>query len=133
MPSCKRKLKALALVASLKHKPDISNTQELTELVAKHLKKYDIETEIVRLVDYNIPASLKYSEGKGDDWPKIAEKVKKADIILFGTPIWWGGHSSVKLLPVSALFAAWHLMGGDFAQAIDVSDLASGVGLFPHR
>ena len=95
MPECKKKLKAVALVASLKHKPDLSNTTELAQLVAKNLKEYKVETEIVRLVDYNILAGLKHREGKNDDWPKIAEKIRGADILLFCTPIWWGGLSSV--------------------------------------
>lgn len=31
----------------------------------------------------------------GDEWPKILEKLIQSDIIIFATPIWWGGHSSL--------------------------------------
>ncbi|MBS3145360.1 NAD(P)H-dependent oxidoreductase [Candidatus Woesearchaeota archaeon] len=89
------KLKALALVASLKHKPEISNTQELTELVAKNLKKYKIKTEIIRLADEEIPHGLSARESKDDDWPKIAKKMIESDIIIFSTPIWWGNISNL--------------------------------------
>lgn len=33
--------------------------------------------------------------GKGDEWPNILEKLIQSDIIIFATPIWWGGHSSL--------------------------------------
>src|SRR5689334_15036024 len=33
--------------------------------------------------------------GRGDDWPRILEKILAADIIVFATPIWWGNHSSL--------------------------------------
>ena len=33
--------------------------------------------------------------GRGDEWPKILEKLVHSDIIIFATPIWWGGHSSL--------------------------------------
>jgi multimeric flavodoxin WrbA len=32
--------------------------------------------------------------GQGDAWPGILEKVLASDIVVFATPIWWGGHSS---------------------------------------
>jgi len=32
--------------------------------------------------------------GKGDAWPAILEKVLASDIVIFATPIWWGGQSS---------------------------------------
>lgn len=32
--------------------------------------------------------------GKGDAWPAILKKILDADIVIFATPIWWGGHSS---------------------------------------
>jgi len=32
--------------------------------------------------------------GKGDAWPGILKKVLGSDIVVFATPIWWGGQSS---------------------------------------
>ncbi len=90
----KLELHALALVGTLKHKPKRSNTEELTNLVAKHLKEYRVKTEIIRLVDCHIPAGVVGRINKKDEWPRIAEKMKNADILIFGTPIWWGNLSS---------------------------------------
>lgn len=33
--------------------------------------------------------------GHGDQWPKILKKIMTSDILIFATPIWWGGHSSL--------------------------------------
>jgi len=92
-----QKLKVLVLNASLKHKKDgISNTEELAELVIKNMKKYgEIDEEIIRLADKNIPVGLGFKESRNDDWPGIVKKLKAADIVIFATPIWWGGRSSL--------------------------------------
>ena len=50
---------------------------------------------MIRLVDYDIPAGTKSNMGKGDDWPRILEKILASDIIVFATPIWWGIQSSL--------------------------------------
>jgi multimeric flavodoxin WrbA len=31
----------------------------------------------------------------GDEWPEIADAISAADIVIFATPIWWGGRSSL--------------------------------------
>ena len=50
---------------------------------------------MIRLVDYDIPAGTKSNMGKGDEWPRILEKILASDIIVFATPIWWGIQSSL--------------------------------------
>jgi len=95
MPSPGAKLKALVLNASLKHKPDISNTEELSQLVLDDMKPHGVEGEIVRLSDKNIPVGLGFREGEGDEWPEIVKKIKASDIVIFATPVWWGGRSSL--------------------------------------
>jgi multimeric flavodoxin WrbA len=54
-----------------------------------------IDHEIVRLADKRIPVGLGFKEGDDDEWPSIAEKIGNADIVIFATPIWWGGRSSL--------------------------------------
>src|SRR3989338_2264929 len=97
MPECKAVLKVLVLNASLKHEPGISNTGELAQKVLENIKVEDksAETEIMRLADKKIPVGLGYKEGDDDDWPDVAAKIKAADILIFATPIWWGGRSSL--------------------------------------
>ena len=88
-------MKAIFLLATLKHNDEVSNTEVLSELLAEKLKDHSIESEIVRLIDYNIPPGLKSDMGAGDDWPQILKKVLAADIVIFATPIWWGIASSL--------------------------------------
>lgn len=96
MPSPDKTLRVLVLNASLKHRPKLSNTEELSQLVLKYMSKLGkIKSEIVRLSDKNIPAGLGFRESRNDDWPSITKKMKTADIIIFATPIWWGGRSSL--------------------------------------
>lgn len=89
-------LHVLVLNASLKHGPAISNTEEVTTMVLSHMKEQaDIVATTVRLADKNIPVGLSYDLGHGDEWPSIVAEIQKADVIIFATPIWWGGRSSL--------------------------------------
>lgn len=95
MPPAEGPLNALVLNASLKHAPDISNTEEVAELVLDFMKRHGIRSEIIRLADRNIPVGLGFREGPDDDRPAIVGKIKAADAVIFATPIWWGGRSSL--------------------------------------
>jgi len=89
-------LKAIFLLGTLKHKGTFSHTDALCEVVAEVFKEeHGVESEIIWLSDLNIPVGLKSNMGKGDDWPKVLEKMFAADIIIFATPIWWGIQSSL--------------------------------------
>src|SRR5688572_20121317 len=88
-------LKAIFLVGTLKKKQVLSHTLTLCEVVADILKSQeDVESEIVRLRDYNIQPGTR-TEIDDDDWPSIVEKMIASDIVIFGTPIWWGIQSSL--------------------------------------
>lgn len=90
------KLNVLALNASLKHKPDISNTEEVVvDVIANMGTKCEVSSEIIRLSDCNLPVGLGFRESDTDVWPMIVQKIKAADIVLFATPVWWGGRSSL--------------------------------------
>jgi multimeric flavodoxin WrbA len=89
-------INVLILNASLKHGPATSNTEEVAMMVVEEMKKHAaVALESVRLSDKNIPVGLGFRESDADEWPSIVEQIKKADIVLFATPIWWGGRSSL--------------------------------------
>jgi multimeric flavodoxin WrbA len=95
MPAA-HKLNVIALNGSLKHKPDISNTEEVVvEVIGNMGTKCEVASEIIRLSDCNLPVGLGFRESDTDEWPVIVEKIKAADIVLFATPVWWGGRSSL--------------------------------------
>jgi multimeric flavodoxin WrbA len=89
-------LNVLILNASLKHGSSTSATQEVADLVVSEMQKHtSVTATSVRLADKDIPVGLGFKESDTDEWPSIVEEIKKADIILFATPIWWGGRSSL--------------------------------------
>jgi multimeric flavodoxin WrbA len=88
-------MKAIILLATLKKSPTISNTDVLCSLLIEELSKHKVESEVIRLVDFNIPPGLKSNMGKGDDWPKILDKMMDSAIVIFATPVWWGVQSSL--------------------------------------
>jgi multimeric flavodoxin WrbA len=89
-------LRVLVLNGSLKHEPDISNTDELAREVVRCMSDdTQVSSEVIRLADSRLPVGLRFCESEDDDWPEIVEKLKKADVVLFATPIWWGGRSSL--------------------------------------
>ena len=97
----------LALNSSLKHSADVSNTGELAEHVIRHILGYAPRSsvEVVRLSDCVLPAGLGFRESDDDDWPGLVTKIKAADIVLFCTPIWWGGRSSLMQRVIERLDA----------------------------
>jgi len=102
-------LKAVFLNCTLKYSPDISNTRALIDKVVDLMTPLGVECEVLRVVDYNIKFGVTSNEGAGDLWPLLLEKIKAADIIVIGTPIWFGVRSSVAQLVLERL-------GGTYAE-----------------
>ena len=88
----------MVLLATLKHKrsgQEFSHTATLCDVVIECLRDNGVRSEVIRLVDYEIPPGTRSNMGAGDDWPGIQKKILAADIIVFATPIWWGIQSSL--------------------------------------
>ncbi len=95
-PGPERPLTVLVLNGSLKRSPKRSNTEELARLVLKEMEAHArIDSTIIRLADRDIPAGVGFREGARDEWPAISRLVRDADVVIFATPIWWGGRSSL--------------------------------------
>jgi multimeric flavodoxin WrbA len=86
-------MKATILLGTLK-RSGLSNTQTLCEFLARRMKQQDIRCETIKLVDHGVLPGTCGDMGKGDAWPGILKKVLASDIVIFATPIWWGGQSS---------------------------------------
>jgi len=105
MPS-REPLRVLLLNGSLRHEPEISNTGELADLVLEAMGQHvPVHADVVRLADRNIPAGLGFRESADDDWPEIVGLLKAADVVIFATPIWWGGRSSLMQRAIERLDA----------------------------
>jgi multimeric flavodoxin WrbA len=99
-------LKALFLISSLKSTAEKSHTEALSEKVQTIYMNENIESEIIRLADYNIAYGIAPDMGDGDEWPSIFEKVKAADILIIGTPLWLGEKSSIATLAIERLYGS---------------------------
>jgi multimeric flavodoxin WrbA len=88
-------LHALAFNCTLKRSPEPTSSQLMLEQLASELRRHDVETEIVRGVDFDIRPGVRADEGDGDQWPELRAKLLRADIVVMGTPIWLGAPSSV--------------------------------------
>jgi multimeric flavodoxin WrbA len=96
-------LKAVILNCTLKKSPAVSNTEALIDKVVDLMAPLGVESEIVRVVDFNVPFGVESDLGNGDQWPLIYAKLKAADIVIIGTPIWFGVRSAVAQLVIERL------------------------------
>lgn len=102
-------LRAIFLNCTLKRSPELSHTEGLIKLSKSILEKNGVEVEVLRPVDHQIAFGV-YPDmtTKGwsvDAWPMIYEKVKQADILILGSPIWLGEKSSVCTQVIERLYA----------------------------
>ncbi|HEY4195015.1 MAG TPA: flavodoxin family protein [Mucilaginibacter sp.] len=104
-------MKALLINCTLKRSPDFSNTGALIDKAVKLLNEQQIETEVVRLADHNIKSGNSSDEGDGDEWPQILEKIRAAEILIVGTPVWMGHLASTSQRVIERLDAIFHEEG----------------------
>ena len=102
-------LKALFLNCTLKKSPNKSHTQGLINISKEILETNKVAVEVLRPVDHNIAYGV-YPDmtehgWDHDDWPKVFEKVKAADILVITSPIWLGDKSSVCTQTIERLYA----------------------------
>ena len=67
-------------------------------------KKKVLNLNVFKLAHYQIAYGISEDEGQGDEWPVIFEKVKAADIVVLGTPLWLGEKSSIATLAMERLY-----------------------------
>lgn len=105
MPAA-HELGVLVLNGSLKHAPELSNTEEVARQVLDRMGEFaPVRSEIVRLSDRKLPVGLGFRESPDDEWPQIVEQIKASDVVLFATPVWWGGRSSLMQRVIERLDA----------------------------
>lgn len=98
-------MRALVLNCTLKSSPTPSNTQVLADVVIEALRDKDVEVDVVRVVDRNIPPGVETDLGNGDEWPAIHDQLNASDILIMATPTWLGQPSSVAKLALERMDA----------------------------
>ena len=102
-------LSALFLNCTLKPSPADSHTRTLIDVSAAIMEENDVEVEVVRPVDLDLPPGV-YGDMTehgfdSDDWPALYQKVLDANILVLGSPIWLGEKSSVCQQVIERLYA----------------------------
>jgi multimeric flavodoxin WrbA len=102
-------LRALFINTTLKKSPERSNTQGLVDISRAVMEKQGVKVEEFRAIDHDIATGV-YPDmtehgWETDEWPKLFEKVKAADILVIAGPIWLGDNSSQTKKIIERLYA----------------------------
>jgi multimeric flavodoxin WrbA len=73
--------------------------------VLEALAAEGLETEEVRVVDYDVRPGVETDMGDGDEWPQLRAKILAADVLVFCSPTWVGHMSSVAQRVIERLDA----------------------------
>lgn len=101
-------LRAILVNTSLKKKATDSHTRLLLGVVANIMEKADVNVEPIHMLDHEVPPGVypdmtEHDWGK-DDWPALWDKIKQAEILVVGTPLWLGEESSVCRVLIERLY-----------------------------
>ena len=102
-------LRALYVNTSLKRRPEESHTRLLLGASAAIMERHGVAVEHLHLLSHTVPPGV-YPDmtehgWERDDWPALWEKVKAAQILVIGTPLWLGEESSVCRVLIERLYA----------------------------
>ena len=102
-------LNALFINTSLKKKAGDSHTRLLLNASADIMMKNGVSVEHLHLAEHEVPPGV-YPDmtehgWQQDEWPELWEKVKAADILIVGTPLWLGEESSICRILIERLYA----------------------------
>ena len=102
-------LSAVYINCTLTPSPQLSHTQTLMDRSIALMRSHDVRVTSLRAVDHDIAPGVQPDMTEhgwpSDDWPRIAEEVLAADILVLATPIWLGDKSSVCTRVIERLYA----------------------------
>ena len=108
-PTSYADLRALFVNCTLKPSPEPSHTQLLMDVSQAIMAAQGVSMEHVRAEDHvlapGVQPDMTEHGAARDDWPAIYERVRGADILVLGTPIWLGERSSTCSRVIERLYA----------------------------
>jgi len=66
------------------------NTVQVFNEMAKVLKENGVDHEVISLADMNIKDCMNFKGGYNDGFDEIIEKIKAAEGLIVGGPVYWG-------------------------------------------
>lgn len=102
-------LQALFINTSITKKPKDSHTKLLLDASANIMQKAGVSVDYLHMAAHTVPSGIypdmtKHGWEK-DEWPIIWERVKQADILIIGSPIWLGEESAICRILIERLYA----------------------------
>lgn len=106
-------LRAAFVNCTLKPSPDVSNTAGLMDVSASIMQAQGVTVDEIRAVDHDLAPGVYAdmtdpavgSAADADDWPALWPRIRDADVLVLGTPIWLGDKSSVCTRVIERLYA----------------------------
>ncbi len=102
-------LRALFLNCTLKRSPELSHTEGLIEVSKAIMEANHVHVDVLRPVDHRIAfgvwGDMTEHGWEEDDWPALYRRVREANILVLGSPVWLGEKSSVCTQVVERLYA----------------------------
>jgi len=123
-------LAALFVNTSLQVDPEKSHTRLLLGVSAEIMAKAGVAVEHLHMLSHSVPPGV-YPDmtehgHAADDWPRIWDRVKAADILVVGTPLWLGEESSVCRILIERLYGMSGMLN-DKGQSIYYGKVAGSV------
>ena len=130
MPADIPTLRALFINCTLEKQPSNSHTQVLLDASGRIMEANGVAVEHVHLLSHIVPHGI-YPDmtehgWERDDWPMLWEKVKAAQILVIGTPLWLGEESSVARVLIERLYAMSALLN-EAGQSVFYGKVAGSV------
>ena len=102
-------LRAMIVNCTLKRGDEPSHTDTLLDQVHTIFEKVGVTVDRIRAVNHAIapgiyPDMTEHGAAE-DEWPQLWPRVKAADILVIGTPIWLGEKSSIAKVIIEKLYA----------------------------
>lgn len=102
-------LEAMLFNTSLKWESSDSHTRLMLDVVGEIMEKHGASVEHVHVAAEDVPPGIYPDMTEhgyaSDGWPEIWKRVKQADIIVVGSPIWLGEESSTCRVLIERLYA----------------------------
>jgi len=103
-------LSALYINCTLKRSPELSHTQGLMDRSIALMRDQGVTVDAIRLIDHDIATGV-YPDMREhgwdrDGWPDdVWPRVKNADILVVGGPLWLGDNASITRQLIERLYA----------------------------
>lgn len=102
-------LRAAIINCSLKKDAEQSHTRLLLSVAEEIMSRNGVAVDHIHAashqIAYGVQPDMTEHGWDRDDWPALWEKIKQADILIVGTPIWLGEESSVCRVVIERLYA----------------------------